>query len=142
MEHDIDEVASRDQLAELIKGLPDPEIVDLATAFGVHEVLAKIFDRMETDFSAAKGPRRESTIRWEIEAPDRTHIWDMTASRTACTIVEGSDAKPRATLKMGIAVFLRIISRTSNGTLEMAKGKVKLKGDLTVAAAIDSWFPK
>ena len=64
----------------------------------------------------------------------------MTIADGAAQATPGAADKPKLVVRAPLPVFLRVAAGELNGGLALMEGKIKLKGDLDVAARLGEMF--
>ncbi|MGZ4119511.1 MAG: LLM class flavin-dependent oxidoreductase [Actinomycetota bacterium] len=132
-----DETKRESPLAPFIAGKTDEEI--LAT-FGSDDAVRMLFAGMEATFVPARAEGFNGDIQYELEANGSVHRWTMTIADGAARATPGGTAAPKLTIHTTLPIFLRVAAGEMNGGLAMMEGKIKLKGDLGVAARLGEMF--
>jgi putative sterol carrier protein len=57
-----------------------------------------------------------------------------------CVLTKGAPEPARVTLTLALPNFLKLIAGKLNGQMAFMTGKLKMKGDLSIAMAMQSWF--
>src|SRR5919199_6528705 len=103
--------ASRyDQLVAAVKSKPADELVAEIQAAdgGVDKVLGQVFAGMTSAFKPERAAGKEAVVQYEVTAPDGPHPWWMRVADGTCTIKPGTVSSPTATMRIGMADFLRL----------------------------------
>ncbi|MFF1375988.1 SCP2 sterol-binding domain-containing protein [Streptomyces sp. NPDC058308] len=133
-----------EEFARIVKGLSGKEIAEIARDGALRaRVLDEVFGRMERQFKPDAAGSLKALIRWKItgsgdngEAVYETDIADGT-----CAVREGrSDAEPRVTLVMADPEFLRLVSGNASPVTLFMMRKVKIAGDVALAAGLTRYF--
>ena len=105
-------------------------------------LLGEIFRRMPERFSPEKAGDLEAVIEWRIRGrPDGDHDrWQLTIRDGACTVTSEGDAEPSVSLTVGAVDFLKLITGNANGPMMFTFGRLKVRGDLLLAARMQSFF--
>ncbi|KWT62247.1 acyl-CoA synthase [Streptomyces albus subsp. albus] len=129
-----------EEFARIVKGLSAREITDLARGELRDRVLGEIFGRMERQFRPEEAGELRAVIRWRITG-EREAVYETTLADGVCTVREGTGpAEPRLTLRMGDAEFLRLVSGNGNPVTMVITRKIKVSGDLGLAANMNRYF--
>jgi alkanesulfonate monooxygenase SsuD/methylene tetrahydromethanopterin reductase-like flavin-dependent oxidoreductase (luciferase family)/putative sterol carrier protein len=124
-------------LTPFIAGKSDEELL---AAFGSDDAVAMIFAGMQAAFVPARAQDFTGAIQYELEANGSVHTWAMSIANGAATATPGAADKPKLVVRAPLPVFLRIAVGEMNGGLALMEGKIKLKGDLGVAARLAEMF--
>ncbi|GAA2336668.1 SCP2 sterol-binding domain-containing protein [Streptomyces kunmingensis] len=146
-----DEIAALDfasvtpeEFARLVKGLSAKEISEIAEDSTLRaRVLKEVFGRMERQFKPDVAGSLEALIRWKVTGQGTTPeaVYETKITGGTCTVTEGrSDAEPRVTLVMGDADFLKLVSGNSSPVTMFMLRKVKIVGDVALAAGLTRYF--
>ncbi len=137
-----DAPVTQEQLAELVAGATDEQILEFAQAApdGIDGVLRQIFDAMAERFQPDKAAGQSAVIGWDITAPDGTHSWQVKVADGTCTVTKDGSDEARVTLGLSFPDFLRMITGNLDGMQAFMGGKLRLSGDMMFAQSIQSWF--
>ncbi|MDT0345916.1 SCP2 sterol-binding domain-containing protein [Streptomyces litchfieldiae] len=128
------------EFAALVKGLSAKEISGLMRGELRTRVLAEVFGRMERQFRPESAGSLRAVIRWEVTG-DPVVVYETTIADGTCTVTEGrSDAEPRATLTMGDAEFLKLVSGNGSPVTMFMTRKLKVAGDIGLASGLTRLF--
>ncbi|MFF2506076.1 SCP2 sterol-binding domain-containing protein [Streptomyces sp. NPDC058067] len=133
-----------EEFAKIVKSLSPKEIDEIARDGELRaRILAEVFARMERQFKPETAGSLQALIRWQVtSAGDRAEaVYETTIADGVCTVGEGrSDATPRVTLAMGDADFLKLVSGNSSPVTMFMMRKVKITGDVALAAGLNRYF--
>jgi len=124
-------------LAPFIKDKTDEELI---AAFGSDDAVAMIFAGMQAAFVPARAQNFTGAIQYELEVNGSVHTWAMTIADGAARATPGAADSPKLVVRAPLPVFLRVAAGELNGGLALMEGKIKLKGDLDVAARLGEMF--
>jgi putative sterol carrier protein len=130
-----------EQYAALVSQASDEDL-ERGLAENRELVLDEIFKRMPERFRADKAGDLDAVVEWRIRGrPDGEHDrWQLTIRNGACTCTKGGDDDPTVTLSVGPVDFLKLITGNASGPMLFTFGKLKIRGDLLLAARIQSFF--
>ena len=131
---------AREQLAGLIKGRPDAEIIEGVRQQGIDTVLGNISQGMAAAFLPEKAANVSAVVQYDITVADSTHSFQLKIADGNCEAASGAAETPRVTIAMSLPDFLRLVSGELNGQEAFMGGKLKLKGDMSVAMIMQTWF--
>jgi putative sterol carrier protein len=119
--------ASKDQIGEV---MARPALRE--------RVLAEVFRRMSDHFRADKAGSLAAVIRWRIgDRPDGDYDrFESVIEDGACVAHRGAEREPRVTITLGGVDFLKLVSGNANPVPMFFTGKLKVKGDLGLAATL------
>ncbi|HLW16387.1 MAG TPA: LLM class flavin-dependent oxidoreductase [Actinomycetota bacterium] len=124
-------------LAPFIKDKTDEELI---ASFGSDEAVGMIFAGMQAAFVPARAQGFAGAIQYELEVNGSVHTWAMRIANGAAQAAPGAADEPKLVVRAPLPVFLRIAAGELNGGLALMEGKIKLKGDLDVAARLGEMF--
>jgi predicted lipid carrier protein YhbT len=133
-----------EEFARIVKGLSAKQLGEIAADGALRaRVLEEVFGRMERQFRPEAAGTLEALIRWKVtgqgDSPDAVYETKITGG--TCTVTEGrSEAEPRVTLVMGDADFLKLVSGNSSPVTMFMLRKVKIAGDVALAAGLTRYF--
>ncbi|MEU2787923.1 SCP2 sterol-binding domain-containing protein [Streptomyces sp. NPDC007100] len=129
-----------EEFARIVKGLSGKEIGRLARGELRERVLGEVFGRMGRQFRPENAGALRAVIRWRITG-EWEAVYETTLADGVCTVREGTgEEEPRLTLAMGDAEFLRLVSGNGNPVTMVLTRKVKVSGDLGLAANMNRYF--
>jgi putative sterol carrier protein len=137
---DLSTIDSPEQLAALLDGLADDDIISTVNQMGTEAVLDRVFEAMPRRFDAAKAGAQQARIQWNINTPDGPKTYSVTVGGGTCTAEPGSTDGADISLTVSLPVFLRLVSGTLNGTSAFMSGQLQLTGNVMTAMAMQSWF--
>jgi len=105
-------------------------------------ILGEIFRRMGEHFDGEKAGRTAAVIEWRILEPEEGDYdrWQMVIENRACVVERDGGRKPSVTYTVGPVDFIRLISGNSSGPELFMLGKLKVRGNLMLAARMPAWF--
>ena len=124
-------------LAPFIKDKTDEELI---ASFGSDEAVGMIFAGMQSAFVPARAQDFTGAIQYELEVNGSVHTWAMTIADGEAHATPGAADKPKLVVRAPLPVFLRVAAGELNGGLALMEGKIRLKGDLAVAARLGEMF--
>jgi putative sterol carrier protein len=130
-----------DQYAALVGSASDDDL-ERGLAENRELVLGEVFKRMPERFRADKAGDLDAVLEWRIRgaAGGGHDRWQLAIRNGACTVVEGGDEDPTVTLTIGPVDFLKLITGNASGPMMFTFGKLKVRGDLLLAARVQSFF--
>lgn len=130
------------QFAALVKSTPDAQLKELMQGEGRDKILSEIFSRFPSLFRADRAGSTNAVIHWVVgDRPDGgadTH--EVVIADGVCTVSESPEHDPKLSLNMGAVDFLKVVSGAGNPMMMFMTGKLKAKGDLSLAASIANLF--
>jgi putative sterol carrier protein len=128
--------------AQLVKSASDAQIAEVMSSDARPKVLNEIFKRMPTLFRPERAGNTNAVIHWSITgAPDGgTDTYELVIADGACTLSETPSHEPKLALTVGPVDFLKVVSGNGNPVMMFMTGKLKAKGDLSLASNIANLF--
>lgn len=129
-----------EQFAALVRGASDEQLEQ-----GLREnrevLLGEIFRRMPEQFAPERAAGVDAVIEWEITSPrGEADTWQLTIREGRCTCARGGDVKPDVAYRIGAVDFLKLITGVEKGPKLFVFGRLRIRGDLMLAARMESWF--
>lgn len=134
--------ARRAELAGLIEGRTDEEIVRGVEERGVDSVLTDVFQGMAEAFLPEKAAGQSAVVQYVVTANGQPHAYQLKIAGGKCELVKGGSDSPRVTLTLALPDFLRLVSGKLPPVQAFMSGKLKLAGDMMIATAMQNWFPQ
>lgn len=118
---------------------------DLGTLMGGElrgQILDEIFRRMVEHFRPARAGGVEAVIHWKIlDRPDGGYDhYELVIAGGAASLSERPSREPALVFRIRPVDFLRLITGNAAGPLLFMTGKLKIEGDLALAARAPSFF--
>lgn len=134
------DVSTPRQLAGLITGRTDEEIVAGVSVAGLDTTIDRVLDGMVRHYLPERGPRRGAVVEFRVRGPGDTRVFQLEVDRHGARAHHGTPHK--SNVKIGIALpdFLRLVSGRLDGIAAFARGKLKARGNLLLARKIPGWF--
>jgi putative sterol carrier protein len=137
---DMTNISTREDLAALLEGRSDAQIVEEVTAIGTATVLSQIAAAMVDRFDGTRAHGQAAVIQWDIDAPDGQHAFHLDVASGSCTAGTGPGTAPRVTLALSLVDFLRLIAGDAEGPSLFMAGRLRVTGDLMFAQTMQGWF--
>jgi putative sterol carrier protein len=128
------------ELARLIRDRNDAEIEAGIKVTGVDRALDLVFQGMVDHYLPAKAGYKRAVVQWDFTTPEGPRCYQFISDRGRCYYQRGVSEKPNVTLSASLPNFLRIAAGQLNGIVALAKGKMKVRGNLLLARAHQGWF--
>jgi putative sterol carrier protein len=97
------------------------------------------FNAMPSRFNADKAAGTSAVVQYNIKG-DGGGSWYLTIKDSACSVASGSAEAPDLTLEMAANDWLDIASGKTTGPKLLMLGRLKLKGDMTLAMKLRTLF--
>lgn len=130
----------------------DAAITTRVTAIGVAEVVGTGMRWLQERFDAEAAASSSGVIQWDITDGDERHRWQLVVADGACNLIAvdadgaGDDGQPRlrpdVTLAASPAEFVRLVAGVAGLMERFTAGHVLVAGNLPLARATASWFPR
>jgi hypothetical protein len=135
------------EFARLVKRTPNTTLTQVMRGEQRRPILDSIFKTMPTLFRPERAGAARAVIHWNITGrPDgEADRYQLAIADRACTAValpdpDGAEQPPRLTVTMGGVEFLQLIAGTTNPAMAFMMGKIKAKGDVSLAAGFANYF--
>lgn len=115
-----------------------PKTTESPKADGAITVKA-VFERMSDAFRPEKASGVDVVFQYRIAGAGGGE-WFVTIKDAACTVEQGSHAKPTTTIIMSDEDFLALIAGKLNAMQAFTSGKLKVEGDLMKSQLIEKLF--
>ena len=127
---------------QTVKQMSDKDVATLMAGPNREPVVAAIFEGMPGLFRADRAGAAAATTHWSItDRPDGgSDEWTVQFADGTCTALRGHDGDATLSLSMGPVDFTKVITKTGNPVMMFMTGKIKAKGDLSLAANIATFF--
>lgn len=133
--------ADPSELARTIKSTPDARLKEIMRGPARRPVLDQIFARFPTLFRPERAGGTEAVIHWNVtDGPDGgVDTYEVVVANAVCTTSGEPSREPRLALTLSPLDFLKLIAG-ANPVMMFMTGKLKAKGDLSLAADIAKLF--
>jgi putative sterol carrier protein len=129
-----------EQFAKLVREASDDQLEEGFRA-NREVLLDEIFRRMPEQFDPERGGDVEAVIEWQITRPDgEPDRWQLTVRDARCTCTRGGDADPDVSYRVGPVDFVKLITGVEQGPKMFVFGRLRIRGNLMLAARMQSWF--
>lgn len=98
-----------------------------------------LMGRMSKAFLPEKAGDKEAVIQYHLTGED-SGDWVVEIKGGECSVEQGTVEDPDLTLTADSSDYVRVITGELNAMNAFAGGKLKLKGDLSLAMKLQSWF--
>jgi putative sterol carrier protein len=134
-------VIDPEQYAALVRDATDDQLAE-GMRLNRELILSEVFHRMGDHFDAGRAGKVDAVIEWRItEAAGGDHDrWQMVIENGTCTVCRDGERRPNVTYTVGPVDFIRLISGNKSGPELFMLGKLKVRGNLMLAARMPGWF--
>lgn len=98
-----------------------------------------LMGRMPKAFVPEKAGDVQAVIQYHLTG-EHAGDWIVRIEEGTCTVEQGVDEDPKLTLTADSEDYVKVITGELNAMSAFAGGKLKLKGDLSLAMKLQSWF--
>jgi len=142
--------ATPDELAEIdpadfiaaVKSMSDRDLRELMEGPNRSPIITSIFTRMPQLFRPERAGATAATTHWTLTGrPDgSSDEWTVRVADGVCTVVAGHDGDATLGLTMPPVEFIKLITKSGNPVMMFMTGKLRARGDVTLAANLAGWF--
>jgi putative sterol carrier protein len=101
----------------------------------------QVFDMMPTRFNAAAAAGVNATYQFDLTG-DGGGTWQVAVGSGSCQVAQGApNDKPNITITMAAGDYLDMITGKLNPQMAFMGGKLKIKGDMSLALKMQQIFP-
>jgi putative sterol carrier protein len=106
------------------------------------QVLDDVFRRMSEHLDADKAKDIQTVVHWKVwDRPGGGYDhYEVVLDKGRCAVPRSPSREPAVTLKMKPADFLKLVSGNASGPAMFMTGKLKIDGDLMLAARLAGLF--
>ncbi len=97
------------------------------------------FDSMGANFKSDKAAGMKAVYQWDITG-EGGGKWNAVIADGKCTVSEGQHASPNITITVAAKDWLDIINGKLDGQMAFMSGKLKVKGDMSLAMKLKTLF--
>jgi alkyl sulfatase BDS1-like metallo-beta-lactamase superfamily hydrolase len=103
-------------------------------------ILDSIFSRFPTQFRPDRAGNTNAVIHWVVSGADAGNKYELVIADGTCTLSPSAAAEPRLTVTTAGVDFLNLVSGNANPMMMAMTGKLKIKGDMSLAANLANLF--
>ncbi|HEY2775781.1 MAG TPA: SCP2 sterol-binding domain-containing protein [Candidatus Binatia bacterium] len=101
----------------------------------------QVFDMMPSRFNATAASGVNATYQFDLTG-DNGGTWQVAVANGACNVAKGTpNDKPNITITMAANDYLDMITGKLNPQMAFMGGKLKIKGDMSLALKMQQIFP-
>jgi putative sterol carrier protein len=101
----------------------------------------QVFDMMPSRFNAAAASGVNATYQFDLTG-DNGGTWQVAVANGTCAVSQGTpNDKPNITITMAAGDYLDMITGKLNPQMAFMGGKLKIKGDMSLALKMQQIFP-
>jgi putative sterol carrier protein len=97
------------------------------------------FDAMEGNFNADKAAGMKAVYQWDVTG-EGGGKWHAEIADGKCSVKDGAHASPNITITVGAKDWLDIVNGKLDGQMAFMSGKLKVKGDMSLAMKLKTLF--
>ena len=101
--------------------------------------IEEVMNRMPKAFQPEKAEGVEAVVQYHL-AGEEAGDWIVTIADGQCTVERGEAEEPTLTLTADSEDYLKVLTGELNAMNAFAAGKLKLKGDLSLAMKLMNYF--
>jgi putative sterol carrier protein len=130
-----------DQYASLVAQATDDQLAE-GLAQNREILLDQVFQSMPERFMAEKAGDVEAVVEWRVRGrPDGgVDRWQLVIEKGSCRAQRDGDAEPTVSFTVGDVDFIKLVTGNASGPMLFTFGKLKIRGDLLLAARFQSFF--
>lgn len=128
------------EFVAVLKNAPDKELKQVLDGPMRTPLIDSIFEHMPQMFRSDKAGGMTATSHWTIGGNGDDDLWTVAIADGAATSMRGHDGDPSVSLAMGPVEFIKLVTKTGNPVMMVMMGKIKIKGDMALAANIGNLF--
>ncbi|MBW6438175.1 SCP2 sterol-binding domain-containing protein [Actinoplanes hulinensis] len=129
------------EFTQLVKSTPDSKIAEVMASDTRTKILDEVFNRMPTLFRAERSGDTAAVMHWIITGgPNGQDTYETVIENKTCTVTSEPVRQPRLAMTMDALTFLKTITGAGNPMMLFMTGKIKAKGDLSLATSIPKLF--
>lgn len=125
-----------------IRSMSDAALAELMRGPNRETILSQVFPRMPQMFRPDRAGGARAVTHWSVtDGPGgAVDDWTVRVADDECTVTRGLEGDASVMLSMSGVTFFRLITKSGNPVLMYMIGKLKVRGDVGVAAGIGNWF--
>ena len=130
-----------EEFAELVQGATDDQLRAGLEA-NRELLLAEIFRQMPERLDQERASDIEAVVEWRIVDPKTREqdIWQLILRDGNAEVQPGPAEDPTVTMEVGAIDFMRLITGGANGPKLFLFGRLKVRGNLVLAARMPGLF--
>ena len=103
------------------------------------DTVKEVFDNMAANFNADKAAGMKAVYQYDITG-EGGGKWHADIADGACAVSEGEAGSPNITITVASNDWLDIINGKLDGQMAFMSGKLKVKGDMSLAMKLKTLF--
>ncbi|RLT47151.1 MAG: hypothetical protein DWI63_01135 [Chloroflexi bacterium] len=103
------------------------------------ENVQQIFEQMPAHFVAEKAGSINAVIQMDL-AGEQGGQWQLLIADGALQVQSGSHPSPNMTMELAAADWLKVVNGEANAMALFMGGKIKVKGDMSLAMKMQNFF--
>ena len=119
-----------------------PEQLETGVRASRELILPEVFRQMPDFLDTAKAADVEAVVEWRIEGAEGAghDAWQLSLNGGRATVQRGTPAEPDVVFAIGAVDFLRLVAGAEEGPLLFLHGRLRVEGDLVLAARMPLLF--
>jgi putative sterol carrier protein len=129
------------EIAALVGEASDEQLA-AGLAANREAILGEVFRRMPEALRAERARGLRAVVEWRIrDAPGGGHdAWRLEVEDGACRVTREATRDPDVAYEIGAVDFLRLVTGNANGPRLFVFGRLRVEGDLVLAARMPGLF--
>jgi putative sterol carrier protein len=129
------------EFVAVLKSASDKEIKEVMAGPTRISVIDSIFEHMPKMFRADKAGDMTAKTHWTITGDGvGDDLWTVAIADGQAASVRGHEGDPSVSLTMGPVEFIKLVTKSGNPVMMVMMGKIKIKGDMALAANVGNLF--
>ena len=130
------------QFADMVKGASKDQLQSMMAGDDRAKILDEIFNRFPSQFRADRAGTTNAVIHWIIggRADGGSDTYEVVIADATCKVSPAPSAEPTLAVTIGGVDFLQLLAGAGNPMMMFMTGKLKAKGDLALAANLQTLF--
>jgi putative sterol carrier protein len=129
------------EFVALLKGASDKDVKEVMAGPTRLSVVDSIFEHMPKMFRSDRAGGMHANTHWTITGEGvPSDEWTVRIDDGQASSTRGHDGDPSVALTMGPLEFIKLVTKSGNPVMMVMMGKIKIKGDMALAANIGNLF--
>jgi putative sterol carrier protein len=131
-----------EQFAQLAGDASDEDVERVIREVGTERVLDRIFAGFEERFRPELAVGTTGGVQFVVEDLGAEHRYVVEIGEGRCSTRRGPLSEARATITLGVAPLVRLVTGQAEGVRLFMDGKLKASGDVIFAAGLTRFFDR